>query len=229
MPIFIYALIDPNTDEIRYIGKTEQKVAYRRQQHLRCAQVSDKNTHLLNWLRQLLDDGLIPEFCILEEVEQAQDWQERERYWIAHGLDRGWPLTNMTEGGEGIVSPSDELCRQRSRWMTGKRNAIGKRSVEFRRKKAIAAKGNHNALGHKVSDLSRKGISKNLKEYYFNGGEAVRGEENGQSKMTADQVRELRKKYASGGVSMRGLANDYPITYSTVRNIIHRKYWRHIE
>lgn len=234
MPDCIYALIDPRTDQIRYVGKTGQRLSYRRTQHMRRARMCDDNLHSLNWLRELLAEGMIPEVSILEVLSPGVDWQARERFWITHGFAEGWPLTNMTEGGEGTVSPSAELRQARSERMmdndyaVGNRNAAGKRSKAFCRRMAEVAKLTKNALGHTVSEETRKEISENLKAYYQNGGQAVRGQENGQAKLTTDQVREIRQRYANGGVSMRGLAKEYPVTYSTVRNIIHRQYWQHI-
>lgn len=233
--VSIYALHDPRSGAIRYVGKTGQRLSYRRTQHMRRARMCDDNLHSLNWLRELLAENMMPEVSVLEVLSPDMDWQARERFWIAHGIAEGWPLTNMTEGGEGIVNPSAELREAQSKRMkgndyaVGNRNAAGKRSEAFCRQRAELAKGNRHALGHSVSEETRKGISENLKAYYENGGQAVRGEANGQAKLTIDQVRGIRRRYANGGVSMRGLAKDYPISYSTVANIIHRKRWQHVE
>jgi hypothetical protein len=47
-------------------------------------------------------------------------------------------------------------------------------------------------------------------------------------KVTETQVREIRERWAAGGVSQGELAADYGITASGVWRIIHRKSWQHI-
>ena len=91
---YIYGLVDPETDEMRYVGKSNNpKVRY--QYHL-----ADKNTnpHKTAWIRRLSERGLKPNLVILEETTQKQ-WEERERYWIKHYRDEGAPLVNILEGG----------------------------------------------------------------------------------------------------------------------------------
>lgn len=94
-PSYIYALVDPRTDEIRYVGKSSDP--HRRfDEHVKR---EGYNRHKQNWIRQLERLGLAPELVVLEECNG--DWQERERFWIAYGFSEGWPLTNIGSGGEG--------------------------------------------------------------------------------------------------------------------------------
>jgi len=83
---------------------------------------------MLNWLRELLEKDMIPEVSVLEVLSPGMDWQARERFWIAHGIAEDWPLTNMTEGGEGIVNPSAELRQARSKRMMGNPGGSGYRN-----------------------------------------------------------------------------------------------------
>ena len=55
-----------------------------------------------------------------------------------------------------------------------------------------------------------------------------RGERSGQSKLTAEQVREMRKAYAAGGIGCYRLANRFGVDPKTVERIIKRKYWSHV-
>lgn len=92
---FIYALVDPNTQQIRYIGKSDNP-RRRMQDHM-----DDKRkTHRASWLKSLRDKGQKPILMIIEEVP-FDIWQERERYWIAFYREQGLDLTNMADGGEG--------------------------------------------------------------------------------------------------------------------------------
>jgi DNA-binding XRE family transcriptional regulator len=54
------------------------------------------------------------------------------------------------------------------------------------------------------------------------------GVRHGQAKLTDQQVREIRNRYAAGEVTQRELATDYGISRETVGTIIRRKNWAHI-
>lgn len=54
------------------------------------------------------------------------------------------------------------------------------------------------------------------------------GERCAQSKLVADQVLEIRRLYASGGITMDALGEKFKITSSGVSNILTRKNWKHI-
>lgn len=98
-PWFIYALIDPRTDEIRYIGKTQyQTVEVRFKQHLKDS-ARGKEYYVYRWMRILQQDGLIPQVCVLESGAGA-GVDEAEKKWIS--WYRPWGrLTNLTDGGDG--------------------------------------------------------------------------------------------------------------------------------
>ncbi len=95
---FIYGLVDPRTQQVCYVGKANNPDA-RLEAHLSEA-YEDYRTDKARWLRILLGADLRPVLKILEQVPYA-DWPDREIHWIAFGRVNGWPLTNMTDGGEG--------------------------------------------------------------------------------------------------------------------------------
>ncbi len=94
----IYALIDPRTNCVRYIGwayKPRKRLA----DHIYKAR--KEKTHKANWLNQLASLGLTP---VLAELEHGTgDWSEAERRWISHYAAQGADLCNATAGGEGIT------------------------------------------------------------------------------------------------------------------------------
>jgi hypothetical protein len=57
----------------------------------------------------------------------------------------------------------------------------------------------------------------------------ARGDTHGQSKLNAEQVREIRQRYAAGGISTVKLAAEFGVAKSTILGIIHRRIWNHIE
>jgi hypothetical protein len=99
-PCYIYALVDPRTKLIRYIGKTINGTA-RTNRHNRLAE-NTGNTMRKRWLYSLLSKGMRAHVVILEwTTANATSGSKRERWWIAFGKREGWPLTNMTDGGDG--------------------------------------------------------------------------------------------------------------------------------
>lgn len=52
-----------------------------------------------------------------------------------------------------------------------------------------------------------------------------RGEKCGGSKLTENQVQEIRRVYARGGVSMRAIGTQYEVSYAQIQNIISGRRW----
>ena len=48
------------------------------------------------------------------------------------------------------------------------------------------------------------------------------------SKLTAEQVLEIRRLFAAGGHSFNGLGRQFSVTGTTIRAIVRRKFWKHI-
>jgi hypothetical protein len=101
----IYALLDPRSDEIRYVGKAKDP-AHRLDVHLYSAKTGksqDNRSHKYNWIRELLREDLAPELVVLESGLDDSIASERERHWIADLRQAGHRLTNHTDGGEGML------------------------------------------------------------------------------------------------------------------------------
>jgi hypothetical protein len=123
---FIYGLIDPRTEYVRYVGKAN-KPKVRLSLHLLPSQLKNKN-HRTNWLRNILDSGNKPLLVILEEVKYGE-WQNAEKKWIAHyrNLPNYPPLTNSTDGGDGVEGYvyTEEDRKKRSIAHTGIKMPLG--------------------------------------------------------------------------------------------------------
>jgi GIY-YIG catalytic domain len=100
--VYIYALLDPRSNEVRYVGKTNNPVK-RKNNHSSPSQAELHGRAKNKWVIELREIGLRPEFKILEECDE-NNWNERERFWIAHygGIRK---LLNARLGGE-IVPPA---------------------------------------------------------------------------------------------------------------------------
>lgn len=97
----VYALTDPRSDAVRYIGKSCTGLR-RPAQHGRPAALSQDHTHKGNWIRGLVAEGLSYGIVALECSSNEEAVAGAERRWIARGRAEGWPLTNICDGGEGV-------------------------------------------------------------------------------------------------------------------------------
>lgn len=98
---YIYALVDPITEFVRYVGKANDP-QLRLRRHLSKHELKPKSRKA-SWLKSLIAKGLEPGLILLEKVDRCQ-WQEAECRWIAHyrGITCYPLLTNGTSGGDGI-------------------------------------------------------------------------------------------------------------------------------
>ena len=96
----VYGLLDPRNGDIRYVGRTNNPKG-RLVAHHSSPSARDR-THCANWKRQMAADGVCCEMAILAKDLSPERARKEEQWWIAYGLRKGkWPLTNLTEGGEG--------------------------------------------------------------------------------------------------------------------------------
>lgn len=98
MDIYIYGLYNSFSDEIRYIGKTnnpERRLA----DHIREAK-NGKYKHFPKnkWILKTLNDGGKIFYKILE-VTNEKNWEEKEVFWISRYKKEG-SILNLTVGGE---------------------------------------------------------------------------------------------------------------------------------
>jgi len=60
-------------------------------------------------------------------------------------------------------------------------------------------------------------------------GTAASGERSGRAKLTEEQVRQIRDRYAAGGVTFRSLAHEFGVAHGTMVALVHRRSWKHID
>lgn len=112
----IYALHDPRTYALRYIGWAYDPER-RLRDHLKCA--PKERSYKANWLRQIIALGSVPMLSILQTGMHG--WAEAEKDWIAYFRRMGAPLTNLTDGGDGMPGyrwTEEQLQRLRNRVIT---------------------------------------------------------------------------------------------------------------
>jgi predicted GIY-YIG superfamily endonuclease len=137
---FIYALCEPDTNIVRYIGKSNNP-KQRYNQHL--TDIKDI-TYRRNWIVHLQRQNKLPSLIILEEVPKEQ-WAESEQKWIEHYNNLGANLVNDNIGGWGVESPSEQT-----------------------REKMRLAKLGHKPwnIGKSMAKETREKLSCAVKEYY---------------------------------------------------------------
>lgn len=152
---YIYALSDPITDEIRYVGKSVN-INYRFNIHLLNA--LKKDTYKDRWIRTLLNKNLKPKFIILDIVN-TKEWEFWEIYWISLLKSWNFRLTNHQKGGSiGVASLGQKKSKPHQ--LKGKKYAdvYGEEKANNLRKKlseahiGLQSGKNHPMYGKKSSD-----------------------------------------------------------------------------
>lgn len=79
---------------------------------------------------------------------EAQSF-EHEIWLIAYGVAHGWPLVNMTDGGDGISHPSTALRQRQGSKNKGNSYAVGNRGVPGNKHRLGLAPWNKGKKGNK--------------------------------------------------------------------------------
>lgn len=150
---YIYALIDPRTQQCRYVGKTKNPKA-RMQQH-----ANPKwgyGLYRKHWVESVLASGYKPEMVVLEDVE-GEAWRESEQFWIANRKFMGASLVNGTIGGDGTsgYSHTKEAKQKLSETKVGEKNPSYGKTYSTEDRKRIS----ESLKGIKRSDETRKKMS----------------------------------------------------------------------
>jgi len=162
---FVYALCDPATGDVRYVGQTRKTPRQRWRGHVATAQLQKTTTprRMMRVTRWIIGLDEPPLLTVLEDGVPVDDLNDREKYWIAEMISRGCDLVNSTHGGGGNggaggwpkgLKPTPEQAARRLAWTnTHEGQTIlaenGRRSGEMLR-------------GRQTSDETRARISKTL-------------------------------------------------------------------
>ena len=169
--MFIYVLVDPRTNKIRYVGR-----AVNTKNRLKGHMHGKDGKHTRNWIEQLKRKGMKPRLLVVEIVSD-ENWRDAERKWIAYYRANGTRLTNIADGGGGVSgyrhsnrskkkisnalkckSHSEEWNRKNSEAHLGQRTWLGRHHSEKTKQKI----GNANR-GKKRTDAVRKKMSESRK------------------------------------------------------------------
>lgn len=201
----IYGLRLRTETKYRYVGQTQFGAAYRLRRHRHMSKYRDYPVCM--WLRKH-DDVVID---VLERVPvgDLQVLDAREVEWIARLRGRGHDLLNCDDGGRSMYTQT-EIARQK-RVRSGKDHYnYGKHHSEETRKKLSAARKLRVTTEETKAKMS----------------ESSKGVKNHNSKLTPDDVREIRRLAPT--MSGVAIAAQFGITSANVSSILKRKTWKHI-
>jgi DNA-binding transcriptional regulator YdaS (Cro superfamily) len=201
-PVTIYALADPRTSEVRYVGKAVDPER-RLQQHLSRFQLSYYRSQKNSWLMSLLDAGHRPTLHVLEMVD-SQEANAAEIRWIAKAIEMGARLTNGTVGGDG-GAVTDPAAKARIRAA----HLGAKRSDKTKQRMSVAAR--ERCANEKERERLRS-ISNGTPPVFH-------GEKNPRTKLSDAQVRHLRE-LAAADEDLRSLAAEFGITPASVTQLV---------
>lgn len=220
-----------------YIGQTTTSLASRITSHVREARFGRRRKSAFhNALLKYGLDGF--EIEIIETCDTIDLLNERERHWIATLNTISPNGYNIEPGGKHFPMSEATKAKLRGR----------KVSDETRRKISLIARNRSPAWRKKLSEAAKgRKLNENQRRALAMGHyrpktpaerERLRGQTNPRAILTDDQVREIRRLYASNTsldrwsrkqYSQDRLAQMFNVRQITISTIVTRRAWKHID
>lgn len=201
---YIYGLHDPRDGALRYIGKSNQPdVRYK--EHVKWRTKTRYHTHCARWIAELRELDARPVLAVIDAVPSDSDWQCVEKAYIAAARQAGDRLTNITDGGEGVVGV----------WLGRKHRPESLAKMSADRK------------GRKATDEWRRQQSERFRGREFSPEWRAKIRDAVQ-KLSPVEVRQIRGLLADR-VSQYEIASRFGVHQGTVSNIARGVTYRHID
>jgi group I intron endonuclease len=163
--VFIYILIDPRNNQIKYVGKTNNLIR-RLRRHI--SERFLRETHKDKWIRKLVNVELKPTIEVIDIVDK-DNWEYWEKFYISYFKFIGCELTNGTHGGDQPPSTKGRKHTLESRLKMSKSkkgkpipwlNNGSERTEEHRYNLSVSCKGRKSPIkGKKFNEEHRKKLS----------------------------------------------------------------------
>ncbi len=168
---FVYALIDPRNNELRYVGKT-YRLKERIYDHLHHVGRGDQ-TYKARWLRLLVAEGLDPIVLTLAYVLHVEAAALEVQY-IKTLRGYGVRLTNLTDGGDGTpglrrAPVSDATRKKISAANTGKRHSRETRALWSKQRRGRRQAPEHTAAIARSNRLFTEDEERQIADEYAHG------------------------------------------------------------
>ncbi len=217
----VYRHIRKDTNVPFYVGiSTHKKRAY---------QTRDRSVLWENIVKQT--DYSV--HILFEDVEEDFARQkEIEFIALYKRIKDGGTLCNRTLGGAPFVKHSAESLKKMSEPNKGKTLSDKHKkiissfvktrhvSLETRAKRSESLLGDKNHNKGKKASIETKTLMKLS---------AKRGSDNNASKLTEEQIIDIRQRYKKGKISHEKLGNMFGVGRRTIENIINNKTWTHVQ
>lgn len=95
----IYGLKECDSNDIRYIGQSSCGMD-RPREHFKPSSLNSRS-HKVNWVKKCLKDNRKPHIIVIYELNDDEDIDQLEEYFIDQYRTLGHNLTNSTNGGKG--------------------------------------------------------------------------------------------------------------------------------
>lgn len=139
----IYGLIDPRTNELKYIGQTSRVLYGRFIEHLKYDNKVSKKSF---WIKKLKSLFLCPEIVLINTVNTIEESNTEEVFWISYFKFIGCHLLNAGIGGlsNAGCKRTEETKKNQSIRTKGivRKPAGWKQTDEAKRKLSLARMGN---------------------------------------------------------------------------------------
>lgn len=172
MKTYIYILKDPETDEIRYVGKT---VDIKRRYYHHCSKSACKSqkSHRSSWVLSLLERKLKP---IMEIIDYCnyENWEQYESKWIEYYTKQGCNLCNHTKGGSGILGcKRSEETKNKISLNNARANFINKITYQFSLEGELINIFDNPTIAAKNTEINIKYILRSCNKQYIRGGNYI--------------------------------------------------------
>jgi len=168
---YIYALLDPRTQEVRYVGKSiDPPKRYLR--HYKSDELKAQ-TYKARWLRGLKAKGLKADQVILQKIPNSE-WEVAEQELIAYYKGIGCRITNATPGGDGRCAGFTHSAKTRAKMSASRKGkprspetiakvAAGRRGKLFTDEQKKRLSEAHIGCWNRLSDEQRRNCTEGLR------------------------------------------------------------------